>query len=139
MLTTEAILDLQVPPRPQLSRVVREAVTDFGARYHVDDVDLELFLTALGEAVANAIEHAQAEQPICIHVRRLNDRIVATVEDTGVGFRPDDVDGTRLPDPTAERGRGLPIMRRCSDILTIESIPGKGTAVVIGRYLRQAN
>ena len=30
-------------------------------------------------------------------------------------------------DPLAERGRGLPIMRRCVDDLTISSTPGRGT------------
>jgi anti-sigma regulatory factor (Ser/Thr protein kinase) len=42
-----------------------------------------------------------------------------------------------LPGADAERGRGLPIMRRCSDIFAIRSEPGRGTAVVLGRYLQR--
>ena len=135
-MTTAAILDFRVQPQPQLSRVVREAVAKFGRQHEIAEEDLEHFLTALGEAVANAIEHAHARQPIRIEVRLHADRIVATVEDDGIGFRPIDLAEPSLPDPTAERGRGLPIMRRCSDIFTIDSTPGKGTAVVLGRYLR---
>jgi hypothetical protein len=28
-------------------------------------------------------------------------------------------------------------MRRCTDIFAVHSLPGKGTAVVLGRYLRR--
>ena len=63
--------------------------------------------------------------------------IMATISDTGVGFVAQEVvPEPPLPDPQAERGRGLPIMRRCSDIFLVKSVPGQGTAVVVGRYLR---
>lgn len=135
MMMTEAVLDFRVAPQAHLSRVVREGVTDFARSHGIGEEDLAHFLTALGEALANAIEHARADEPIEIAVRFGSDRIVATVADNGIGFRP-----TRgaepLPDPTAERGRGLPIMRRCSDFCAIDSAPGRGTSVVLGRYLR---
>jgi hypothetical protein len=28
-------------------------------------------------------------------------------------------------------------MRRCTDIFAVHSVPGRGTAVVLGRYLRR--
>jgi anti-sigma regulatory factor (Ser/Thr protein kinase) len=133
---SEAVLDFRVAPQPHLSRVVRDRVAEFAQSRGVRAEDLEHFLLALGEALANAIEHARAKDPIEIQVRLLPDRIVASVEDNGVGFRSGLAAGPDLPPPEAERGRGLPIMRRCCDIFALKSMPGRGTAVVIGRYLR---
>jgi len=36
----------------------------------------------------------------------------------------------------AERGRGLPIMRRYTDSLSVRSAPGKGTSITLARYVR---
>jgi anti-sigma regulatory factor (Ser/Thr protein kinase) len=136
MDTSEAVLDFRVAPQPHLSRVVRDRVAEFACSHGVRTEDLEHFLLALGEALANAIEHARAEGPIEIEVRVLPDRIVASVQDHGVGFRSGLVPEPDLPPPEAERGRGLPIMRRCCDIFALKTTPGRGTAVVIGRFLR---
>ncbi len=138
MATHDAVLDFRVPPQPHLSRVVRESVADFARMHAVGEDDLGHFLTALGEAIANAIEHAHAERPIEIEVRVGHERILATIRDNGIGFDSSRVVANVLPDHTAERGRGLPIMRRCCDIFAVSSEPGIGTAVVIGRYFRQS-
>jgi anti-sigma regulatory factor (Ser/Thr protein kinase) len=137
MPNAEAVLDFRVAPQPHLSRLVRERVFDFARNHGVGEDDLAYFLTALGEAVANAIEHARAQQPILVEVRVDGDRIVATVADNGVGFPTAPPLDPDLPDANAERGRGLPIMRRCSDIFALHSEPGEGTAVIVGRYLRR--
>jgi anti-sigma regulatory factor (Ser/Thr protein kinase) len=136
MSTPDASLDFRVPSQANLSRVVRAAVSDFAQGHGVGADDLTHFLTALGEALANAIEHAKSDGPIEIEVRIGGGSIEATVRDSGIGFRPDRAGDAALPDPDAERGRGLPIMRRCCDIFTVESAPGRGTSVRIGRYLR---
>ena len=41
-----------------------------------------------------------------------------------------------LPDDLSERGRGLPIMRRCCDSFSLRTTRGGGTTVVLGRTLR---
>ena len=130
--------DMSTPEaHPHLARVVREGVAEFAHARSVDPDDLAHFLTALGEALANAIEHAHALDPIEVNVRIDRMSIMATISDTGVGFVAQEVvPEPPLPDPQAERGRGLPIMRRCSDIFLVKSVPGQGTAVVVGRYLR---
>jgi serine/threonine-protein kinase RsbW len=138
MLNTDAVLDFRVLPQPHLCAVVRQGVSAFARSHGVLDEDLTHILTALGEALANAIEHAGGEEPIDVQVRVGNDRIVVTVQDSGIGFPSELVSPPDLPEPSSERGRGLPIMRRCTDIFTIRSLPGRGTAVVLGRYLRKA-
>jgi anti-sigma regulatory factor (Ser/Thr protein kinase) len=134
---SDAVLDLTIPPQPHLSRIVRDRVIAFAAAHGVDEDDLSNILTALGEAVANAIEHARADTPIRIECRISAERIQAVVADSGVGFPRDRATFTDLPEPTAERGRGLPLMRRCSDIFQVRSSPGRGTSVKVGRFLRR--
>lgn len=134
----ESVLDFRVPPEPRASRAVRESVSRFARTRGVGEDDLDHFLTALGEAIANAIEHGRSSQEALIHVeiRMSEDRIVATVQDHGCGFTPSSLAEPTLPDPNSERGRGLPIIRRCSDIFALTSSPGRGTAVVLGRYFQ---
>jgi anti-sigma regulatory factor (Ser/Thr protein kinase) len=136
MNTSEAVLDFRVRPEPHRSRGARDAIVDFARSNGVGEDDLAYFATAVGEALANAVEHARAEVPIAVEVRVAPDRILALVQDNGVGFESGLVAEPALPEPDAERGRGLPIMRRCCHIFAVNSSPGKGTAVVLGRYLR---
>ncbi len=136
MSHADAVLDFRVPSDPHLARVVRDGVADFARAHGVEASVLAHFLTALGEAIANAMEHAKADAPIAIQVRLGGDRLVATVRDAGVGFSSAGLLTAELPPVDAERGRGIAIMRRCSDIFEIDSAPGRGTAVLVGRYLR---
>jgi serine/threonine-protein kinase RsbW len=139
MHKSDAVLDFRVPPEARASRAVRESVARHARAHGVCEDDLDLFLTALGEALANAVEHAAAvpyEVSITVEVRIEGDRIVGTVQDNGCGFTPASSAEPQLPDSHAERGRGLPIIRRCSDFFAVTSSPGKGTVVVLGRYFR---
>jgi anti-sigma regulatory factor (Ser/Thr protein kinase) len=113
---------------------VRSRISSHARRRGVSEPDLEHFLTAVGEALANAIEHAKSEHPIRIRFRLDDLTITATIADAGIGF-PASCLAAGLPHPMSENGRGLPLMQRCSDIFQVRSIPGKGTAVLIGRRL----
>jgi anti-sigma regulatory factor (Ser/Thr protein kinase) len=111
----------------------------FAASYHLETDDLRDFLTALGEALANSMEHAGSTDAIEVTCWLVgDDQFLATVVDRGKGFTMATPElEPRLPGLEAERGRGLPIMRRCTDIFAVRSEPGKGTAVILGRYLRR--
>jgi anti-sigma regulatory factor (Ser/Thr protein kinase) len=125
-----------IPPNPRYGKSVRDEIITFAHRHKIPHVELHEFIFALGEALANAIEHSGSTEAIEICCRIEHDKIVATVTDSGRGFVTETVPKTPLPNEFAERGRGLPIMERCSDIFAVRSVPGKGTAVVLGRYLR---
>jgi stage II sporulation protein AB (anti-sigma F factor) len=138
--TLGARLRLRVPPDPQLGRYVREQVVAFASALDIGEDDLGDVLTALGEALANAMEHAATSEAIEVSVWLAgSNQLVATVQDRGVGFEPTvaAIVETPLPDAYCERGRGLPIMRSCSDIFSVRSAPGQGTVVTIGRYVRR--
>jgi serine/threonine-protein kinase RsbW len=139
MHTPEEVLHFHVRPEPRASRAVRVGVERFGREHGVSDDDMDLFLTALGEAIANAVEHGarlSRDVSINVEVRIGGDRIIAHVQDDGEGFNPPSVAEPSLPEANSERGRGLPIIRRCSDFFAVTSSPGKGTAVLLGRYFR---
>ncbi|GAC1500661.1 MAG: hypothetical protein NVS1B14_04710 [Vulcanimicrobiaceae bacterium] len=129
-------LKVRIPPNARFGRSVRQEVVTFANRYHIARADLEEFIFAVGEALANAIEHSDSSDVIEIRCHIEGDKIIATVIDSGKGFETDGAPQTSLPEDLSERGRGLPIMQRCTDIFAVRSVPGKGTAVVLGRYLR---
>ncbi len=130
-----ASLRLAVPPDARFSRYVRERVVSFAASLSVPEGDALEFVTAVSEAFANAVEHSRTPQSIeirCWIVDR--EQLLATVIDQGIGFGPEAL-RTQLPDQLSERGRGLPIMRQYTDVFNVRSAPGKGTAVILGRYV----
>jgi anti-sigma regulatory factor (Ser/Thr protein kinase) len=136
----DADLRLSVPPDPRQGVIVRREVLAFVATHHIVGDDVIDFVAAIGEALANAVEHAHTSEPIEISMWLIgNDRLFASVCDKGVGFSANDRPlDTLLPDAFAERGRGLPIMRRCSDIFIVRSAPGQGTNVTLGCFIQRA-
>ncbi len=90
-------------------------------------------MAAVGEALANAIEHAHTREPIEVSAWLHDDGLFAAVCDRGVGFPANDRSLVMsLPDAFAERGRGLPLMQRCADVCSVRSTPGEGTRVTLG-------
>lgn len=136
----DAELRLSVPPDPRQGVAVRRDVLAFAEEHNIAGDEVEDFVAAIGEALANAIEHARTSELIEISLWMSgNDRLFASVCDKGVGFSTGDRSlAAHLPEAFAERGRGLPIMRRCSDVFTVRSAPGQGTSVTLGCFLHHA-
>jgi anti-sigma regulatory factor (Ser/Thr protein kinase) len=132
-------LRLHVPADARYAKFVRSRVSGFACGHVVEDEDLREFLTAVGEALANAVEHSQSSGSIDITCWFDGDQLIARINDTGVGFAaPEDPRaGATLPHVYSEHGRGMAIMDRCTDIFAIQSAPGKGTTVILGRHLRE--
>jgi anti-sigma regulatory factor (Ser/Thr protein kinase) len=134
---TSPVLHMRVAPEPRHGGAVRRRILAFCAAWNIESTRVDDFITALGEAVANAVEHAQTTRDIEITVWMADGtKIYATVVDHGVGFVPGGATTlAALPEWSSERGRGLPIMRSCTDIYDIRSTPGVGTAVMLGTHL----
>lgn len=106
--------------------------------------DVEYWLvTAVREAVANAVRHGNRQDPsrkVKLEYRVENSTIRICVEDEGDGFDPADV-----PDPTdpanllRPSGRGIFYMRQFMDRVDFSQTPGGGTAVVMERDLTAAD
>lgn len=127
-------LRLRIPPNPLLGRMVRREILAF-ARRHCVDRQLGDFMFAIGEALANAFAHARRSQTIDVHCRLNDEQLLVTITDGGPGMN--DRLASDFPDPHAltERGRGIPIMRSCADLIAVNSMPGVGTEVVLARYV----
>ena len=130
-------MNLKIPARPRYARLVRERMKTFARAHKLDSRESGEFVAAVGEALANAIEHSRADRIEVAWWLDGSDNLLAFIADSGRGFQT--VDGVHsLPGPQAERGRGMPIMERFTDVVKVDSEPGKGTVVVLGRKLHTA-
>ena len=87
-------------------------------------------LIAVGEALANAIEHGHRDNPdgsVHLHAVVVAERVYVTITDTGSWKTPQAV-------PARHRGRGLELMRALMQDVTIESLPA-GTTVQMHRKI----
>jgi serine/threonine-protein kinase RsbW len=134
--TNAELLSFSITSTPQAAKLIRNAVERFLAkRFPRSDASRELLL-ALGEALANAIEHGNSAQDIKVTVLARNSEVEVTVEDHGPGFEICVPSIKLLPPCDSERGRGFPIIASCTDSLKIDSRPGAGTRLIFTRKLR---
>jgi len=84
--------------------LVRRALQRYASRLQLDDEQMFALITSVGEAMANAVEHAYCDAPGIVRLRIVNDEgtLTITVEDDG-RWKP--------AQKRDERGRGLPLMR----------------------------
>lgn len=129
-------LTIRIPPNGRHARTVRDALIAFASLHGVTDADQEAMLFAVGEALANAIEHGAPAGDIKVTIEIEKHLISARIADEGRGFRDVPVGFAPLPETYAERGRGIPIMQRCVDVCEVSSAPGSGTIVTLGRFRR---
>ncbi|GEM_PF-3300017 len=126
------LLDVRIAPSAWNARKVRDHLVHVGAVLELDPDRLNELVTAVGEAFANAVEHGNTKESIriCIKLDR-RDRLLASVRDHGRGIDAAEAN-RRLPPAAAERGRGIPLMRRCSSMLKISSPRSGGTLIELG-------
>ena len=118
----------------------RAAVAAFAAQLDPAVDELADLRTAVSEAVTNAIVHAYPDAlgPVTLAVRLYeNGRIYVQVRDKGCGIP--DVDKAMEPLFTTggeERsGLGFSVMQSFTDRLRVRSRPGKGTTVIMEKYI----
>ena len=126
--------------------VARSVVSAFVADANPTVEELCDLRCAVSEAVTNCIVHAYrgAERgtPHYIYISlRLYDTREVTVEiaDTGCGIA--NVDEARMPsfttgEPGERCGMGFLVMESFTDSLTVKSRPGKGTTVLMRKFLK---
>ena len=98
-------------------------------------------VSALREALANAVRHGNGQDPnqdVRVFFTIESATVTIRVEDEGEGFEPADI-----PDPTAPEnllrpsGRGIFYMRQFMNRVEFGPTPTGGTAVVMARVLDQ--
>ncbi len=120
--------------------LAERALLDLCAEAGADGDERYWMVTALREALANAIRHGSGErpaEPVRVEMRIAGVTAEIRVDDRGPGFDP-----ATLPDPTApERllrpsGRGIFYMRQFMDRVEFETVAGGGTSVRMTRELQ---
>ncbi len=92
----------------------------------LDDIEL-----AVGEALANAVEHGHRDGSyISLRCESRDDGLQVTVRDGGAGFDPRKFFAAG---PCADRGYGIGIMRRCMD--RVEFLSRGTTAKMLKRFI----
>ena len=141
-MKTKAINEvlLEFPSRSSNEGFARAAVACFAAQMDPTLNELEDMKTAVSEAVTNAIVHAypDASGKVTVRARICPGNVLElTVKDHGRGIA--DVAKAREPLFTTggeERsGMGFTIMESFMDKLTVRSVPGRGTTVVMQKKL----
>lgn len=132
-------LRLRLVPDPALLAPTRRQVRRWAEENRIAEERSERLLLAVGEALANSMEHALAaarvtrpaelrdqDEPSITLDLRLDDRgrIVARVCDPGPWREP----GSR---PAGLRGRGLALMRRAMGRVEVVRRPDDGTVVTL--------
>lgn len=118
---------------PLTRRTVAAALTAAGvARDCLAEVEV-----ALSEACTNVLHHAGQGDAYEVAINISDQQLTMDVIDFGAGFgqlQP----GSPMPDPTAESGRGLALMRALTDQAVFDSVSGDGGAVHLMKRLRWA-
>jgi anti-sigma regulatory factor (Ser/Thr protein kinase) len=99
---------------PMAVPMVRRSLDRFASRLGLDDDHRFALLTAAGEAIANAVEHAYHGSPglVRLEAEASDAALIVTIEDEGK-WKP-----ARRRE---ERGRGLPLMRALMDAVEIRT------------------
>ena len=129
-LADPGTLDLRLPASPTSLKPLRTAMRRWLTRIRADRQATADLLASVGEACANAIEHAYgpAGGVVSVHLEHQASDVVAVIGDTG-----------RWRSPRGSfRGRGITLMRALSDEVEIERAD-TGTRVRIRRTISEGD
>lgn len=127
----EGRFTLQVPSSTENLALIREFVSNVGARAGLDSADVSKLELAVDEACANVIEHAyghDTSQEVLIRATFDDEALRIDVEDTGRGFDPASIPQAELEKLIAERksgGLGMRLIKRFVDEVHYEMEPGQ--------------
>jgi stage II sporulation protein AB (anti-sigma F factor) len=137
----ESFMKLEIPSRSENESFARVVVSAFVSRVDPTLDELSDIKTAVSEGVTNAIIHAYEDTVglITISAYLEGEKLVIEIADTGVGIK--DLDQARQPlytsKPELERsGMGFTIMENFMDEMTVYSVAGQGTRVVLVKEVR---
>lgn len=102
---------------------MRRRVRDAARRAGLDTDHADRFIVAVNEVVINALQHGGGVAEVAI---RQESGVLVTVTDRGPGFNVDAP--VSLPPPDQEHGRGLWLVHRLCDDVTVDRGPG-GTRI----------
>ena len=135
-------VNLTLPIRPNMEMTASKTATSLAESMGMSADKVDEVRMAVVEACINAFEHSRAEDgKVYVTFQILNEdephRLQITVEDTGVGFAPEDVEKPRIEDKLkaqSKRGWGIQIIKGLMD--EVEFLSSDHGTVVVMRKLR---
>ncbi len=129
-------MELKLPSLSVNEGFARSVVGAFATRLDPTLEEVADIKTAVSEAVTNAIVHAypQSAGEIIISASLTGRTLVVSISDKGVGIS--DIQQARQPfystvGDESRSGMGFTVMETFMDEVTVESVAGKGTTVVM--------
>lgn len=133
-------IHMEFPSRSSNEGFARMSVACFASQMDPTLNELEDIKTAISEAVTNAIVHAYPDTigKVSLKAKICEGNVLElVVRDSGKGIQ--DIEKARQPMFTTggdERsGMGFTIMESFMDSLTVRSIPGKGTSIMMRKRI----
>ena len=121
-------------PRAAAVPLARHLLQDWLERVPVDREAVDSLLLAVSELCSNAVRHASgAPAAICVRAWTEADDVHVEVSDDGGSLEWSDQRSEELPDPEAEQGRGLFLVRELVDHVTAFVQDGRSVVVVVRR------
>ena len=136
-LLAEPIREIVVPNEPSRISEIRRFVAAFLADLRAPVETSSEILLAVGEAAGNAYRHGRGtggRSEIRVRCEYDHPDFIVDIADDGLGFDPAEVEGRGPPDPFAQGGRGLFLMRELMDSVSVTASPD-GTTVRLTRTL----
>ena len=139
-------MKLRLPAVSENESVCRSSISAFAATLDPTVEELGDIRLAVSEAVTNVIVHAYKELPagevgyVYISVRLYDTREISVeISDNGCGI--EDVERALTPsfttaDRTERSGMGFLVMENFTDSLSVKSKVGRGTTVLMRKYLK---
>jgi serine phosphatase RsbU (regulator of sigma subunit)/anti-sigma regulatory factor (Ser/Thr protein kinase) len=119
----------KLPARSDELAPLRGELRAWLQQHDSDRSEINAVLTTVGEASANAIDHAYSDQrePLMrVEAAHVDGEVILNVTDTG---------RWKAPEPSSQRGRGLAMMQALADSVTIDRRPS-GTSVTLRHTLK---
>jgi len=136
------VVHLRITSRREFLDPVHNLAEQLIARVGFSDDESYWMVTAVREAVTNALLHGNNERPgtfVEVEFELIDEGIRITIVDQGEGFDP-----AALPDPVSKEhlmnssGRGVYLMQQLMDEVTFEFPPEGGTTLRMVKMLRPA-
>ena len=131
-------VNLTLPIRPDMEMTASKTATSLAEAMGMSADKVDEVRMAVVEACINAFEHSRAEDGrVYITFQTVGDgeaqKLQITIEDTGIGFAPEDVEAPRIEEKLKskrKRGWGIQIIKGLMDEVEINS-SDHGTSVVM--------
>ena len=128
------VVNLSLPSKPEYVSVARLTASFVANKMGFDIEAIEDIKLAVGEACNNSVLHSGSFDTYNLEFIQNEDTLVIEIKDFGNGFKVENYTEPKLDDPQ-ENGLGLFIIKSLMDSVSIESVEGNGTKIIMSKIV----